>query len=343
MTKDEFLSILDRKLQVINEKERRDIIDEYRTHIEMKMQEGKSEEEAIEDFGDVDELVNDILDAYKINTDRVHHNFDAKVNRFMDELYDGFKRFLGSFTSLEVDDVVRLIFEIFIILVLLAILRIPFEIISSIGSSLLHSLIGLGVGTVLAGIWRLIINIAYIVVFVAVLVNLISKRVNRYRGHYHNDAGTVFEDFKSSVHDMTNKRQRQQTIYDERNDQSEEANANHPYGKTQDEQESAQFDSDIEEEIKGQYEYQSTHAYANEGTLSNSVGNFASALMKMFFLLLLIPFLGVIIALCCALGAMIVLSFEGLTLIGAYFIVIGGLITTGAFLTLIHRVLWRRR
>ena len=46
MTKDEFLRLLDRKLDVINERERRDIIDEYRTHIEMKMKEGKSEEEA---------------------------------------------------------------------------------------------------------------------------------------------------------------------------------------------------------------------------------------------------------------------------------------------------------
>ena len=30
MTKDEFLRLLDRKLDVINERERRDIIDEYR-------------------------------------------------------------------------------------------------------------------------------------------------------------------------------------------------------------------------------------------------------------------------------------------------------------------------
>ena len=35
MTKDEFLRLLDRKLDVINERERRDIIDEYRTHIEI--------------------------------------------------------------------------------------------------------------------------------------------------------------------------------------------------------------------------------------------------------------------------------------------------------------------
>ena len=55
MTKDEFLRLLDRKLDVINERERRDIIDEYRTHIEMKMKEGKSEEEAIEDFGNIDD------------------------------------------------------------------------------------------------------------------------------------------------------------------------------------------------------------------------------------------------------------------------------------------------
>ena len=81
MTKDEFLRILDRKLQVINERERRDIIDEYRTHIEMKVQEGKTEAEAIEDFGDIDELVNEILDAYKINTKQVNNSLDRKSTR----------------------------------------------------------------------------------------------------------------------------------------------------------------------------------------------------------------------------------------------------------------------
>ena len=121
MTKDEFLRLLDRKLDVINERERRDIIDEYRTHIEMKMKEGKSEEEAIEDFGNIDELVDDILDAYKINTDRVNRSFDTKLNRFMDDLFNGFQRFLGSFTSLQMDDVVRLVFEILVILILLAV------------------------------------------------------------------------------------------------------------------------------------------------------------------------------------------------------------------------------
>ena len=46
MKKDEFLSLLEKRLHILNEKERQDILDEYRTHIEMKMQEGKDEEEA---------------------------------------------------------------------------------------------------------------------------------------------------------------------------------------------------------------------------------------------------------------------------------------------------------
>ena len=197
MKKEEFLRILERKLEVINEKERKDIIDEYRTHIEMKMQEGKSEEEAIADFGDIDELVDEILDAYKINTDRVNRSFDSKLNHVMDELFEGFQRLLGSFTSLNVDDVVRLVFEILVILLLLAVLQFPFRMIASLGGSLLHSLAGFGIGAALSALWKFIIGVAYIVIFVVVLVNLITRRVQRYRMHdAHGES--VFEDFKDS-------------------------------------------------------------------------------------------------------------------------------------------------
>ena len=44
------------------------------------------------------------------------------------------------------------------------------------------------------------------------------------------------------------------------------------------------------------------------------------------------------VGLCCALGAMVILSLEGLTLFGAYFIVIGGIILVSAFLTAMYRV-----
>ena len=76
--------------------------------------------------------------------------------------------------------------------------------------------------------------------------------------------------------------------------------------------------------------------------IERGVTSVATILMRIFFCLMMIPFVGIIVALCCALGAMIVLSFEGLTLFGAYFIVIGALVATGGFLSLLYSVLWRR-
>ncbi len=312
MSKEEFLRVLERKLDVINEKERKDIIDEYRTHIEMKMQEGKTEEEVIQDFGDIDELVEEILDAYKINTQRVNQSFDAKLNKVLDSLFESFQRFLGSLTSLDVDDVVRLVFEILVILILLSLLHIPFRIISSIGSSLLHSVGGYGIGSLLAMVWRFIIGLAFVVIFVVVLINLCSKRLSRYRKvHKNNEQGTVFEDFKESfdfekaketVHSFSNKEDTAQT-----ND---------------------------EEEIKWEEEPKK-----KEQSQGNKIITLISHLL---FFILMIPCVMVIVGLCCVLGVMIVFSFEGVTLVGAYFMTIGGLIVISGCLSLLHRVLWRR-
>lgn len=312
MSKEDFLRVLERKLDVINEKERKDIIDEYRTHIEMKMQEGKTEEEVIQDFGDIDELVEEILDAYKINTQRVNQSFDAKLNKVLDSLFESFQRFLGSLTSLDVDDVVRLVFEILVILILLSLLHIPFRIISSIGSSLLHSVGGYGIGSLLAMVWRFIIGLAFVVIFVVMLINLCSKRLSRYRKvHKNNEQGTVFEDFKESfdfekaketVHSFSNKEDTAQT-----ND---------------------------EEEIKWEEEPKK-----KEQSQGNKIITLISHLL---FFILMIPCVMVIVGLCCVLGVMIVFSFEGVTLIGAYFMTIGGLIVISGCLSLLHRVLWRR-
>lgn len=312
MSKEEFLRILERKLDVINEKERKDIIDEYRTHIEMKMQEGKTEEEVIQDFGDIDELVEEILDAYKINTQRVNQSFDAKLNKVLDSLFESFQRFLGSLISLDVDDVVRLVFEILVILILLSLLHIPFRIISSIGSSLLHSVGGYGIGSLLAMVWRFIIGLSFVVIFVVVLINLCSKRLSRYRKvHKNNEQGSVFEDFKESV------------------DFEKAKETVHSFSNKED---TAQTND--EEEIKWEEEPKK-----KEQSQGNKIITLISHLL---FFILMIPCVMVIVGLCCVLGIMIVFSFEGVTLIGAYFMTIGGLIVASGCLSLLHRVLWRR-
>ena len=57
MTKREFLKELEDRLQMLDEKERKDMIEEYSQHISMCMKSGMKEEEAIEDFGDMDDLI----------------------------------------------------------------------------------------------------------------------------------------------------------------------------------------------------------------------------------------------------------------------------------------------
>ena len=69
MTKTEFLTFLEQRLMVLNDSERADLLNEYEEHIDMKMESGLSEEEAIQGFGDPEELVKELLDAYHLNTD----------------------------------------------------------------------------------------------------------------------------------------------------------------------------------------------------------------------------------------------------------------------------------
>ncbi|MBY0758230.1 MULTISPECIES: DUF1700 domain-containing protein [Sellimonas] len=67
MNKREFLDELKSHLRVLETKEQQDILDEYAQHIDLKIKSGQSEEEAISDFGNIEELASDILEAYHVN------------------------------------------------------------------------------------------------------------------------------------------------------------------------------------------------------------------------------------------------------------------------------------
>lgn len=67
MTKKEFLKEMEDRLQMLDEKERKDMIEEYSQHISLRMESGMKEEEAIDDFGDIDDLIAEIFEAYHLN------------------------------------------------------------------------------------------------------------------------------------------------------------------------------------------------------------------------------------------------------------------------------------
>lgn len=300
MSKEEFLTELDKKLQIINEKERKDIIDEYRAHLEMKIKDGKSEEEATADFGDIDELVDEILDAYKINTNQIHGKED-KFDTFLDNLFKKCKHIISSITSLDTDSVVKLLFEFFIVLILLWVVRIPFEVVSSIGSTLLEDIIGLGVGDFLSKVWELLFDLIYAVLFIVILIKVFDKRISKYRNAEENQ-DSIIDDFKESF--TSNKK---------------ETSTSESYsGMTQDKKVS---------------EYR---------TIGNNILSVGSVIMRVLCIILMIPMIGIMVGLACALGVLIVMSMEGVTFAGLYVLLSGLICVTGAFISLTYDVLWKR-
>lgn len=77
MKKVEFIELLRKKLSIIEENELNDILDEYEQHITMKIEERNcTEDEAIADFGDVNQLIAEILQAYHVRT-----NYDEQQKK----------------------------------------------------------------------------------------------------------------------------------------------------------------------------------------------------------------------------------------------------------------------
>lgn len=69
MNKQEFLEELKKRIGMLEDSEQQDILAEYAQHIDLRMEGGLSEVEAIKDFGHIDQLVSEILGAYHVKAD----------------------------------------------------------------------------------------------------------------------------------------------------------------------------------------------------------------------------------------------------------------------------------
>lgn len=71
MNKAKFLSYLQERIGMLDDAEQKDILDEYSQHIDMKIANGMTESEAIDDFGPIDDLIGEILGAYHVKVPAV--------------------------------------------------------------------------------------------------------------------------------------------------------------------------------------------------------------------------------------------------------------------------------
>ena len=172
MSKEKFLESLRKKLSILEESEIEDILTEYEGYIEEKIAKGSTEEEAVNSMGNVNELAKDLLSAYKIKTEE--KNKDT-LNNLVDSFMQVFDRIISVFANKSFNEIVRFILELVFIFIIIAICKIPFEIIENMGRGIFSSF-GTMPFRVVNGVWNFILEFAYLIFAILLFIKIFESR-----------------------------------------------------------------------------------------------------------------------------------------------------------------------
>ena len=170
MKKQEFLNKLRKKIDMLEDKEIEDIISEYEGYIEEKVSRGLSEEEAIKELGDFNEIVSDLLAAYKVKQKESN-----VLNRFINKISSGFNYILNELSNKSGKDILKFVIEICLIIFLILIFKIPFLIIKDLGWNIFNGLTS-PISNIFYGIWSFIVELSYFILAVILFIKIIERR-----------------------------------------------------------------------------------------------------------------------------------------------------------------------
>ncbi len=191
MTKNKFLKELDKSLYVLAEAERKDIINEYRDIIEEKVKHGKTEKEAVEEFGSVEKLTREILSAYKVNPDysknednfkesakKMGNDFDKfikegakKATNFTKEVAEELKENNHDFS---IEFIFEILFKAIATLIIMFLASIPFNVVKLIGNHVLDLTI-YPFNEVLKFTWGLFVSVLFIACCFAIFITMFKQ------------------------------------------------------------------------------------------------------------------------------------------------------------------------
>lgn len=214
MNKEKFLESLRKKLSILEESEIEDIITEYEGYIEEKIKKGSSEEEAVASMGNVDELARELLSAYKIK-DPNEKNHDG-INNLVDSFINIFDRIISVFAHKSFHEIVKFIIELVCIFLIIAICKIPFEIIEGMGRGIFSSL-GSNAYHVLFGIWNFILEFAYLIFAVLLFIKIFESR------YLNEESVSIFkEESEKKERKSTHEEKREKVVEEKRTIRKEE-------------------------------------------------------------------------------------------------------------------------
>lgn len=181
MNKNEFLSQLRKKLGVLSQDEIDELITEYSEHIDNKLHEGKTEEQAVSDFGDLGELSRNILQAYKLNENFTNK---PKINSFLSMGEHTGKKLISSFeqfyAKISLSEVFKFLILVILSFGLVAILKFPFMVFKSISLWFMEIIFGYRFVDYIDGIWNFVVNAAYYLSSILLIISVVHFGQQRY-------------------------------------------------------------------------------------------------------------------------------------------------------------------
>ncbi|MCH1939168.1 DUF1700 domain-containing protein [Holdemania massiliensis] len=365
MTKKEFLEKLEHKLHLLKHDEIQDILDEYSGYIDNKLQEGKTEDEAVADFGNLDDLAREILSAYKIDDkytrDKSRDIIDSVVDGLTQGIDSAVSYFTQHFNDLSVEAVIRLIALILIALVVVGLMKIPFSLLETLTTGLLRVILPSFLAVPLNIVVRLAINLIYLCLVILLMASfitqglenkeitlrdLIEKPLSFHLRRRSDDACSPQSDTSDSLKAASQAKEKDLRKETEAFDQAEMAEDD--IVQTEVKLESLRVDLAEERILEDPIDpliQPSSSSYYNERETSRKHGwgvgkvtaRFMIGIVQLIALMVLIPFGIGEIALCFAFGLLVFLLIQGAKLWGVT-LLCGGLI--GVFQAAVS-ALWR--
>jgi len=338
MKKQEFLDKLKSRLSILNDEEVDDILNEYEAHINEKLNAGKTEEQATSDFGDFNELVTEILAAYKIKdkgTAQPKGEFETWIHKAIDEITEFMRPLLNKISTLEGEQVGYFIGYLILTLIMVSLIGIPFWIIDKLGVVLL-SVIPLGVGHVFGVIFSALLNIAQLVVSILIIIYGVQRAIEAATLKKPVNFGFVSNPVEVKV---------EPRVKVEPKERAEPAFKAEPAEKAQAAEKAEpirEVKASVNPEPSPRVTVTNRTEVKKERVIMPFIGNLFVLLFKGFVVVCMIPGFMIAFGLIIALGVMIALFFKGIYFIGLFLIIIGLLTATTTVLDMIYKTLFRR-
>lgn len=334
MNKAEFLEKLAQRLKMLRSDEVTDILEEYGGYIDVKIAEGKTEQQAVADFGSIEELSREILAAYKLSDEYIPKsgkvNFDA-VTDFLNQTVDFAADFFRSiFTKGKPNQALSIFLSIMVALIVIAVLKLPFMLFEEIGKDLIGFIFPGFLDRIVRGVWIAAVNICYLVTVVLIMLALFKSGFGRNLTGTGNGSHTDCADGA------------QDTQHDDRVQQpldSPEA----PHGSAYAAAHAGSMEEPSSRRQSGRENVQAKEEKHEQTQAAGAIGGILLALAKVFVFLMLLPVYLLIIGLGISFGALVYLLTQGISVYGPALVLFSLLLMSSVVTSAVTRLIFSER